>query len=300
MRALFCTTQTSDCTNHVRAWESAFGPSRHVTFNHRGVCNDWQLTKAIREASPEVVFYIGAHEAPGNPRPATLREARSLVPLVNLCSDAGDRPWHKVLDAYRARECFSLQVGIDGAMSAPVDLVTLTPVDPRPFTAGDAPARDIRCGFSGTVGRWNARSEIVLALKWFGGLTVRDRAKAEGYSDHVRFLRRCRMVLNISRTGTGQANHVKGRVLEAGWAGACLLESEGSPIAEWFPDDCYLTYRDPKEAAAIIRDTDDATIDRTAARLAEEVRARFTPEMIYGAMLERLGLVGTPVAKPAA
>lgn len=299
MRALFFTTQTSDCGNHVRAWESAFGPAKHVAFNHRGVRNDWQLAEACDAYKPQVIFYIGAHEAPGNPTAGTLKAARAFAPTVNLCSDAADHPWHPVLHNLRNQGCFDLQVGIDGGMSAPVDLVTLTPVDPRPFEM-PVPPRDIRCGFSGSVGNCSPRAEIVKALAWFGGLTVRDRSKQEGYPDHARFMKRCRMVLNVSRTGTGRGHHVKGRVLEAGWAGNCLLESEGSPIGQWFPEDCFLIYRDPKEAAAMIRDLDDETLERTAARLAGHVRAHFSPARIYGDILGRLGLVSAPEPVQAA
>lgn len=302
MKSLFLTTRTNETASHVRAWESAFGPAVRVVYDHTGLCNDWQIVETVEREKPDLAFYIGAHKAPGNPKVTTLAEIRKRVPaFVNLCSDAADTPWHPVLETYQRHELFALQVALDGARGAPgIDHPTLTPVDPRPF-AGPAPRRDIRCGFSGTVGRWNPRSEIVNALRWFGGLTVRDRAKrGDGtYEEHVAFLRRCRMVLNLSHTGSGQAHHVKGRVLEAGHAGCCLLESAGSPIVEWFPPECYLTFKDPKEAAEIIAEASDGLIERTAAALAREVRARFTAKHIYGAILEKIG-VGPAEQKPAA
>ena len=179
---------------------------------------------------------------------------------------------------------FDLQVGIDGPSDAPVDLSTLTPVDTRSFDI--EVDKDIRFGFSGSVGNWNGRSEIVKSLSWFGGLEVLHRQNAT-YPEHARFMKRCRMILNISLTGSGHRNHIKGRVLESGWAGCSLLESEGSPIGDWFPPDCYMIYRNPKEAADIVRDIDDATIDRMARRLSEEVRTRYHPKMIYTEMLKR-------------
>ena len=285
MRALFLTTKTSDCANHVNAWESAFGKSDHVTFNHEGIRNDHVLIEAAKSAKPDVIFYIGAMKGLGNPRPETYQELRRIAPMVNFCSDAADRPWHPVLATYARMRCFDLQVSIDGAEESPVDFTTLTPVDPRPFDIETA--KDIRFGFSGSVGKWNGRSEIVKSLEWFGGLEVRHRQSGDTYHDHARFMRRCRMILNISATGSGHRNHIKGRVLEAGWAGCALLESEGSPIGNWFPSDCYLTYRDPREAAEIVRDTDDATIDRYAKRLSEEVRTRFHPKVIYTEILKR-------------
>lgn len=305
LKALFYTTTTVDCSNHVQAWNSCYPQAIHIRYDLRGICNDWQLLETIEREQPDVVFYIGANDAPGNPKVGTLQIAQKRVPVINFCSDAADRPWHRALEAYKRKGCFALQVSIDGAKDAPVDLATLTPIDPEPFAA--PLEKTIRCGFSGTVGRWNARSEVVLALSWFGGLQVRDRVKVDGYESHVDFLKRCRIILNISNTGSGLAHHIKGRVLEAGWARAALLESEGSPIGDWFPSDCYITYRNPKEAADIIASLSDAEIDRCAERLAHEVRTRFTPAMIYGDILQRIdihtkaiNIVDTAIARPAA
>src|SRR3990172_6192963 len=284
MKALFLTTQTGDCLNHVRAWESHFGPAAHVMFNHEGLRNDHLLIEGARQAKPDVIFYIGAMKGLGNPRAETYQELRRIAPMVNFCSDAADRPWHPVLATYALLRCFDLQVSIDGAVESPVDFTTLTPVDPRPFE-GEI-VKDIRFGFSGSVGRWNGRSEIIRALEWFGGLQILDRS-GHSYQEHAHFMKRIKMVFNVSLTGSGARHHIKGRVLEAGWAGCAILESEGSPIANWFPSDCYMIYRDPKEAADIVRDLDDATIERLAKRLSEEVRNRFHPKIIYTDMMKR-------------
>ena len=290
MKALFITTRTNDCLNHVRAWESAYGPAEHVTYDHLGLRNDWQFPIAAERIKPKVIFWIGACRASGNPRPESLIAMRKIAPTVNLCSDAADGPWHGELRAYRGHKCFALQVAIDGARDAPVDHSTLTPVDPRPF-AEPSGLRDIRCGFSGTVGRWNQRSEVINSLEWFGKLVVRDRTRGEdSYAEHVAFLKRCRMLLNLSHTGSGLKHHVKGRVLEAGWAGCALLESEGSPIGDWFPPDCYLTFKSPLDAARLIAETTDTDISRLSANLAREVRARYSVTQIYTAIMEKAGV----------
>lgn len=284
MKVAFLTTATADCDNHVRAFRS-FWPAEHVTFDHTAISNDWLLLEKIAALRPDVVLYIGAVHAPGNPALDAFVQMRKLARLVCIVSDAADHPWPKAIQRYRDGGCFDLYVSIDGA-KGPVDLATLTPVDPAPFQV--SLERDIRCGFSGTIGRFNPRSEIVNAMRRF--ITLRARDTADQYVDHVRFLNRCRMVLNASFTGSGEAHHIKGRVLEAGWAGCCLLEHADSPIGEWFPSDCYLSYRDAVEAAEIIRDTADATIARTAARLAAEVQGRFSARTIYSEMLARVGL----------
>lgn len=298
MKALFITTQTVDCANHVRAWNSIMDrPADHLAFDHMGLCNDWQMPQRANEVRPDVMFYIGAHRSRGNPKPQTLIDLRGIAPLVLICSDAADHPWHPVLGGYRGHQCFDLMVAIDGAREAPVDLATLTPVDERPFRV--ELKRDIRCGFSGSVGRWNARSETINALEWFAGLVVRRRETGDSYDAHARFMKRCRLLLNVSLTGSQQTHHVKGRVVEAGFAGCALLESAGSPIGEWLPDDCYLTWRHPRDVKAMIEDLDDATIDRAARRLAEEVRARYTARTIYGEILRCLH-VDTAEPRPAA
>ena len=295
MRSLFITTKTSDCDNHVKAWKSVYGETAHRTFDHMGLRNDWMFLDWAREIEPDVIFYIGANQAPGNPKPDTLRALRAFAPMVLLCSDAADTPWHPVLNQYRKQGCFDLLVSIDGSRTPYVDLATLTPIAPEPFTRSDVP-RDICCGFSGTVGRWNIRSETINALEWLGGLTVREREPQDGYNEHAAFMRRCKMILNTSWTGSGQSHHIKGRVLEAGWAGCALLEYAESPIAEWFPSDCYFIWRDAKEAATIIKDASDEEISHRAERLAHEVRTRYSAKSIYEEILKRINVhIAQPV-----
>ncbi len=287
-RALFYTTETNECRNHVRAWDSiASVPAVHMAYHHRGIRNDWQLVDAARDGGFDVVFYVGAHRAPGNPKPSAFRAVRGFAPIINLCSDAADAPWHDVLREYARQKCFDLQVAIDGARDAPVDLATLTPVDPKMFRA-DA-ARDIRCGFSGSVGR--GRIATVKALS--DSLTVRRRARVDGYDDHAAFLRRCRLTLNFSETGSGDRHHVKGRVLEAGWAGCALLEPADSPLSSWLPPRTYFFYRDVFDAARLIDTLDDATINESVDLMTAVLNAKYRPEMIYGEILDYVDITLT-------
>ena len=285
MPVVFLTTPTVDCGNHVQTWRSV-APAERLVFNHRGIRVDWKIAKMVRDYEPTLVFYIGANQGPFCLKPDTFQQIREFVPTINLCSDAADKPWHGTLRHYRERKCFDLQVGLDGHRSDNVDLATLTPVDPRPYE-GKGPEKDIRCGFSGGIGRLSGRSDVIYALAAFGHLATRQGARQGGYEDHVKFIRRCRMILNTSWTGTGLEHHVKGRVVEAGWAKCCLLESAGSPIGDWFPKDCYFIWRNAQEAADIIMDASDSEIDSRARRLSDEVRTRFRPEMIYGEILRQ-------------
>lgn len=299
MKALFITTPTPDCHAHVRAWDSAFPKAEHFIFDTRQINNTWQVVDVAKKLKPDVMFYIGPFAGPGVVKPTTFQQLRDIGPVINLCSDAADKPWHRTLEMYARRDCFDLQVSIDGAQDAPVDFATLTPVDPKPFMFPADRKRTVRCGFSGNVGEWNPRAEIVHALEWFGGLTVRKpKQVAETvYEHHAAFMASCEMILNTSFTGTGRRHHIKGRVLEAGWAGACLLEHVDSPIADWFDDDCFVLYRDPPDAAKLIKALPYDDTRHCAARLHEEVSKRFSARQIYSEILSR---VGHSVSKSAA
>lgn len=285
MKALFITTGTPDCRNHVRAWDSLGEPCRHVTFDHQGINNDWQLVAAAEQMRPEMAFYIGAcpsRDMPGLPGLDAFRQIRAIAPLVNVVSDAGDAPWHRAMDKYRENGCFDLQVSIDGAIHSPADLATLTPVDASAWDG--AASRDIRCGFSGNPGRHSERGYIVRSVEEFGGLTIRRGGGS--YEDHVAFVKRCRLLLNVSLTGSQKAHHVKGRVVEAGWAGCALLEHADSPIGAWFPEGAWFPYRNAREAAALIHDLTDDEIAKSAALLHDTVQAKYTARQIYGLMIE--------------
>lgn len=284
MRALFVTTQTNDTHNLVDAWDSASEvPATRFQFHYQQFRVDPQILEAAREAKPEVIFYVGGCSGVGLPAAETFRQLRKIAPLVNLIPDAADPPWHKAIRIYRAEECFDLHVGIDGDKNSPVDHVTVTPVDWRAFS-GPSPVRDIRCGFSGGVG--GKRGTLLQAL----GSSCFIRLRSDDYEDHVSFLKRCKIVFNTCLTGSGSFYHVKGRAIEAGWAGAALLEFQGSPTQDWFPKETYFKYRDPEDAKEIIATATDEKIAEKASRLSEAVRKTYHPGRIYGEILEKLNL----------
>lgn len=283
-RALFITTQTCDTHNLVDAWDSASEvPALRVQFNYQQFRVDGQILEAAKKADPEVIFYVGGCSGVGLPHAETFRELRRIAPLVNLIPDAADPPWHTPIEIYRKEECFDLHVALDGEKKSPVDLVTVTPVDWRAFRSPSV-VRDIRCGFSGGVG--GKRQSILTRL----GSKCLIRLRSDDYADHVSFLQRCRIVFNTCLTGSGQFYHVKGRVIEAGWAGAALLEFHSSPAQDWFPRETFLEYRDAEHAKEIILTASDQDIDRYAKRLAHAVREYYHPGKIYGEILEKLGV----------
>ena len=193
MRVLFLTAPSNDCDNHVRAFRSIMS-AEHIVMVHRGIRADFEIAKTVNDAKPDVVFYIGANQGIHALKMDSLREIRKKSKIVNLCSDAADKPWHGVLAAYEKYECFDLQVSLDGGRPKAVGLSALTPVDSSLYEKTES-KRDIRCGFSGSTN--GQRSEIISALSWFGNLTIRHRMTRDGYEDHVKFLKSCKMTKNM-------------------------------------------------------------------------------------------------------
>lgn len=330
MKALFVTSSTSDVDSLVSAWD-CWQPDKsvRVKFRHMGESQDNEILETARAMSPDIIFYIGANEGTGIPTVETFFALQALAPLVNLCCDAGDWPWHEPLKRYKEEGCFNLQVTLDGNREAPVDLVTVTPVDPAPYA--QFIQRTIRCGFSGGVApkersvyktsfarhppsqltkkrpanalpawspshkkRMNVPS-VGRAIRdqviWNTGdvITVRRRTAMAPYSEHVAFLLSCQIIVNISASGTGDAHQIKGRVLETGWAGCALLESEGSPIAEWLPEGSYFLYHDTDHVKSLIDNLTDDEISRSANLLSQYVREHYHPRQIYGEILKYVG-----------
>lgn len=293
-RAFFLTTDTDDCTNHVNAWMQMDGcTGRHCSFSNaepalsRQARDDAILAMAREMAGPDVIFYIGAVEGSGVPHRETFLKLRAMAPVVWLVSDAADHPWKRALRLYKEQQRMDLAVSIDGASKTQnphIDISTLTPVD-RQWWEPTRP-KDIRFGFSGSGAGLSRRSEIIKALEWFGGLQVRQRGGE--YADHCRWMSRVQILLNTSWTGTGAKHHIKGRVLEAAYAGCCLFEFAASPITDWLPFDTFIRWGNPVEAAEMARDLPDAVLLHTASRLREEVLSRYSAERIYGNILDAI------------
>ena len=297
-RALFITTATSEPIENVHAWQHTFGDARHVVFDISKPINDSLILHQAMGYSPDIIFYTGANEAPGLPTPRTFRDLRKIAPTVILQGDFGDPPWWDKIKFYRAEQCFDLYVAMDGVPGSPVDLVTLTPFDPKRFEAPPV-ERTIHCGFAGNMpdrARFDLlksqklatdpRSEIIYGL---GDLvTVRLRELNGAYADYIDFYRRCEMTINTSWAGSGTVHHMKGRLLEASFAYAAILEMAESPIAHWFPEGSYFTYSSIAEAKAVIEGVDKDEIHRRAKLFTAHALEHYSARKIYQSILDLL------------
>lgn len=284
MKAVFATTQTNDVDKLVGAWD-CWSPEPSVRIIHdlyRPVDWDAQI-RDIRAQNPDVIFYIGACSAAGCPRVHHLQEISKIAPFINMVCDGGDPPWHAPMEEYKRCHCFARQVNIDGNKVHPGDMTTLTPIDLRPF-GGPEVERDIRLGWAGNIHSGH-RVQLVEHMKGSCGLQSRPRDEAP-YADYVNYLRRCKVVLNSSISGTPPNRHVKGRILEAAFAGAAVLEMAASPTHEWFPESAgILYYHNAEHATGIMQNIDDAEIAQRAEALRDYALAHYHPKMIYADMM---------------
>lgn len=85
---------------------------------------------------------------------------------------------------------------------------------------------------------------------------------------------------------------VKGRVIESGLAGACLLENKGAPTDGWFtPGVEYLEYGDQFEAEQIIRrlENEPAETQAIGDALRRRILAEHTPKHFWSTIFKRIG-----------
>jgi len=278
VKALFITTHTNDVEKLVGAWE-VFGEAERFIFNYNASPVDAEMVKTVDRADSDVVFYIGAVSGGGLPSIETLKTIKGKRPFIHICCDAGDPPWHPVIERYRG--CFSKQVNIDG-QDSPADLTTLSPIDTRGFEFDSK--KDISWGFSGNL---FAQHRRILVSKINGKVFIRLRDNSD-YLEYVKFIKRCRVVINTSLTGTETTQHVKGRVLETGFADACLMEPKHSPTSKWIPEDLFLTYSSPQDLCEQIDSVKDEEILTKANGFSAYVKEHYSPEKIYNQMLTGL------------
>ena len=279
MRTLFLTTGTNDLEKIIGGWNCwADTPAHHITFLPQGPENkDEEILTQIYDFEPELIFYIGAPRGKGLPTIKTLQKIRSQAIFIHICCDGGDPPWHPVLKLYEEEGCFDKQISIDGHSAAPVDLVTLTPIDQRPFEILQV-SRGTFCGFGGNIASRH-RIKLIVPLVRKGLITLKKRNK-RSYEDYIKFLMGCKIIINSALTGSVETMHVKGRVLESAFAGCFLLEMEGSPTKNWFPEDLFMYYCVP-EIESELKNIDLEKTEKIAKQFLQYAKEHYHPKKIY-------------------
>lgn len=296
MKAFFLTLEF-DSMVLLNAWKSWHTDETSVfRYDITGRPRDKEILEHAKGFAPDITFYVSAVAGSGIPTVSTLKSLRDMAPLIHLCGDAADYPWLGPLLMYKKEGCFDLQVTVDGAIDIPeIDMTTIMPVDHRPYE-GEAPVRDVLCGFPGQCGPGHPRYDVLTPLVDKDLVTYRARGGAlpieisDNYEGYAHFLRRCKVCINFSHTGSGILHHVKGRVVEASLGGAALLDMEVSLTKEWIPKEYIFLYKDVEDAARIIKNMDYEDAAERAKLFQAYVSSNYSAEKIYRRMLERIGL----------
>lgn len=263
--------------------------------------SDQLLYSKIKEFAPDFIVYVGGVFGKQPSIAALAHITNNIAPMIHLCSDAADQPWWDLLRRYREGGAFMLQVAIDGSHKWPHgdrDMTALTPVDPALFPSELKPhaERVTMCGFAGNQGGGPISKRTVLLCELLSRRAIDLRIRSSlpyTYEAYCEYLATLRISLNIAHTGTESTTHVKGRVLETALAGACLLETKGSPTSYWFrPGLDYLEYDSPQEAFDIIKRLAEhpAATQAMGESLRRRVLAEHSPAQFWNRIFERIGM----------
>jgi len=298
VKILVFKTYTVDCDNKWRSLRCAGHEVVVTEYDDRPHDRQNEFVEYAKYTSPSAIVYIGAVEAHhGKPclMVDTLRRLKDVAPSVHLCGDAGDEGWWETLELYNKNECFSVQVSMDGSFETPIakfknGMILLTPIDVSVFNPRPWGGRIVGGTISG--GGSFGRSDTYNRLSQVAGFEWHVTSPAITYEDVGAFMSRCRVIANHSATGNGR-HHVKGRVVETGFAGACLLESKNSVTSRWFrPGVEYLEYATPDEAVELLKWTQDCpeVIKQIAENLTAAVNFVHHPKSFWHNVFTKVGL----------
>lgn len=310
---------------HAGGWRVLGWPRERVAM-------DADMIRHAENFSPDLIIFTSAWEGLFCPLNETLAALNKIAPVVHMLHDGSDHPWWPQLLQFEADKCFATTVNIDGGMVWPggrdwasqtqtddpsnpgtpmmqnvVGPVIkgqslLTPVDPRPYGDRFVPhsERMYPIGYAGNSGG-TIRGYLVQILgRAIPSLVVRPREESpttyQGYAD---LLRACRIVVNVPFSGSNTAKHVKGRVVETGFAGACLMEWRNDATRAWFqPRHSFWEYDGSGMWEAIQDCIESAQFLMARPRFAEEiayehwrrVRSEHSPEVFWGKVFAAAGV----------
>lgn len=293
MDAVFLVSHSLNCETFWRSWtclDNTCHAERYDLYSHD---RQHELIELVRARKPDVVVYVGAIEQYYNrpvPTLDTLKRIHDLVPSILFCCDAGDDYWWEWLNLYNREQCFSAQANIDGNFNTPLagfsnGIVKLTPTDPSLFSSLPWHERSIFLGMAGADGH-PERNDFMRKLSENAQFDQRHGMPPQEMGT---FLGQCKIIPNHPITGTGKGMHVKGRIIEAGWAGAVCLEKANPATSAWFSNDLYLQYNDTEDALqklAWARDNDGA-VKSMAERFHSHVAEHHHPSVFWRDVLAK-------------
>src|SRR5438445_12815720 len=101
MKVVFLITSTPNCEP---IWKSLkLVGNEVVPIIYDTSDNYYKLLCQIAQETPDVICYLGAHPTyhKGTVPPVDiLQHIKEIAPLIHICGDASDAPWHSLLETY--------------------------------------------------------------------------------------------------------------------------------------------------------------------------------------------------------
>ena len=281
MRAIFFATCSPNNQCLINAFTCLGVDTKVVQYDVPGL----NIQHVLQAERPDVAIYVGGHPRyhcnPFMPNSDLIAEANAVSPIIHICSDAADHPMWELLQEYNDKKSFRLQVLMDGCKNSPpaaYSHVELTPVDPANFAKVAWEDKPTPLGFSGGKG---CRTAVLDFLQSRGAIEYFSGSPNRPYNEMCDFFTRCRAILNYGMTGSGQHFHIKGRVVEAGLAGAALFENDQSPLADWFePHVDYLPWSSFEDILGLLQRPDEE-LKTMAARFHEKMVERHSAQAFW-------------------
>jgi hypothetical protein len=277
---------------------------------------DTEMIEMAKDYRPDFIFYISAWTGDFVPYNETLREIGSIAPLTHLIFDGSDPPWWQQLHTFEELDLFRLTVNIDGNVNWPGghgwdeekagwkaknSLTLLTPLDPSPFLRKKVSFRErpFVIAYNGNGNGW-IRSAYVHRFqndeKLKGRFFFRPRSdNADSYEEYIEFMKHCQIMISVPHTGSGTTKHVKGRILEAGLSGCCVLELANAATRHWFqPRRDYWEYGSIDECVefALFLADHPMIAEDIGMQLKNRIEDRHSPASFWSTVFTKLGEEG--------
>lgn len=293
MKAVALPTCTPNCTSLWQSLENSGYEVTAIVADGKSDEEQRQLVEQVRGIAPNFIIFFGAvpEHAPRRVLTIdTLRSLNSIAPLIHLCTDGGDEPWHPWLRRYASEGVFTLQANCDGC-DAPECITTLTPFNDRCYDPIPWDQRDIRFGIVCSIVGHGQRQTFIDAMRSNYGLHVHETNASLSYSEFAQSMCRMKIIFNHGMRGSNQGQHLKGRVIEAGWAGSALFDHVDSPTSRWFePGVEYFTYSSVEDVGRLLQMPDDV-LRESAAKLHYRVNRDYAPPVIWNQILKSANVI---------
>jgi hypothetical protein len=290
----------TDCENKWRSLQAAGHEVHVIQYDDRPHHRHIEIVEQVRAIAPDFTVWISAiekyHGRPV-PQPDIFHRLRAIAPLVHMCNDAADPPWWEMLHLYNEQNCFDVQVSIDGSIENPISqfkngLLMLTPIDTRVFAPKPWAARQPVACLVGGLGH-SERASVIQALQQLGILHFYPGPVGRSYEQMAEIMCSYRYVFCHPMTGSGTRTHVKGRVVETGFAGAALIEWWGGgmpPSRHWFDEDTEYFADCTIEDVVNTIQSDGVEAEQRAAKFHEHMVKHHHPRVFWDRVIQAAGI----------